>query len=212
MSYVNAKSMPPISVEKEIKLQVVHRYQCNNESNLFGPGYRQCNLTSCTMLADFLLGGNLAKDAKAQGFSEPESLYAKHLKRFGDTIYHNAQTEALKELGIESYYSIALSKDDILRSLRLGIPVVASFIYKGSGHVCLIVGYNFQQGHYYVHDPYGTRHGSSNVYDINVGGAWDIYSEALMQAIYFNRDNKDSGWGRIVTKIKGKATGLTSGI
>lgn len=51
-----------------IKLAVKYRRQTDNDAySIFGPGWRQCNLTSNTMMADFLLDGELTRQAAAKG-------------------------------------------------------------------------------------------------------------------------------------------------
>ncbi|TYQ24500.1 hypothetical protein PseudUWO311_18835 [Pseudanabaena sp. UWO311] len=207
---------PHIKIEGQdlnqlIKLPVKYCSQLDNDQAIFGPGWRQCNTTSNTMLADYLLSGALTTMAKAQGFPEPESVYMRLVGKYGDTIDHDAQTWALKELGIESYFSYSLSAKDILLSLKANIPVVVGFAYKGSGHICIIVGHDPTQKVWLVHDPYGTRHGASDSYDVGVGGAYDPYSYDVMQQIFWDSGG-ESGWGRIVTSIKGKPTGLPSGL
>jgi hypothetical protein len=207
---------PHIKIEGEdlnqlIKLPVKYCSQLDNDETIFGPGWRQCNTTSNTMLADFVLSGALTTMAKAQGFPEPESVYMRIVGKYGDTTDHDAQTWALKELGIESYFSYALSAKDVLTSLKANIPVVVGFAYKGSGHICIIVGHDPTKKVWLVHDPYGTRHGASDSYDIGAGGAYDSYSYTVMQQIFWDSGG-ESGWGRIVTSIKGKPTGLLSGL
>lgn len=206
---------PHITVEGEnanqvIKLNVSYFSQLNNEQTFFGSGSRQCNTTSNAMLADYLLKGELTQKAK-QGFAEPESVYMRLVAKHGDTIDHVAQTKALTELGIESYFSYTLSAKDVLMSLKAGIPVVAGFAYKGSGHICVIVGYNPAKKVWYVHDPYGTRHGANDVYDVGIGGAYDSYSNETMQRIFWDQGG-EAGWGRIVTKVKGTSTGLPTNL
>lgn len=206
---------PHITVEGEnanqvIKLNVSYFSQLNNEQTFFGSGSRQCNTTSNAMLADYLLKGELTQKAK-QGFAEPESFYMRLVAKHGDTIDHVAQTKALTELGIESYFSYTLSAKDVLMSLKAGIPVVAGFAYKGSGHICVIVGYNPAKKVWYVHDPYGTRHGANDVYDVGIGGAYDSYSNETMQRIFWDQGG-EAGWGRIVTKVKGTSTGLPTNL
>ncbi len=208
---------PHIKIEGEdlnrpIKLPVKYCSQLDNDDTTkFGPGWRQCNTTSNTMLADYLLAGALTTMAKAQGFPEPESVYMRIVGKYGDTTDHDAQTWALKELGIESYFSYSLSAKDILLSLKANIPVVVGFAYKSSGHICIIVGHDPTQKVWFVHDPYGTRHGASDSYDVGVGGSYDPYSYDVMQQILWDSGG-ESGWGRIVTSIKGKPTGLPSGL
>ncbi len=181
---------PHIKIEGEnqvIKLPVPYRSQLDNDDSIFGPGWRQCNTTSNTMLADYLLNGELTQKAKEQGFPEPESVYMRVVAKYGDTTDHEAQTQALQELGIESYFSYTLSSKDVLASLNVGIPVVVGFAYKGSGHICIIVGYDPAKQSWLVHDPYGTRHGASDSYDVGVGGAYDVYSNTVMQQIFWDQ-------------------------
>lgn len=208
--------IPHIEIEGDaaqqvLKLDVPYCSQLNNDPSIFGPGWRQCNTTSNTMLADYLLKGDLTKQAKDEGFSEPESLYMRLVKKYGDTIEHDAQTRALEDLGIESYFSHTLSAKDVLQSLRADVPVVVGFAYKGSGHICVIVGHDPGKKVWLVHDPYGTRYGSSDSYDVGVGGAFDSYSYDTMQRIFWDQGG-EAGWGRIVTSVKGKATGLPAGL
>lgn len=207
---------PHVQIEglpQAIKLAVKYRGQTNNDWHpTFGNGYRQCNLTSCTMLADFLLGGELTSRAAAQGLKEPESVYQQLLAKYGDTIDHNCQTKALKDLGIESYYTQqTLSADDLLLSLRQGIPVVIGVKYKAGGHIVLLVGCDPDRQIWLVHDPFGTRHGASDSYDIGIGGAYDEYSYDTFDRIFWDR-GAASGDGRIVTSVKGKPTGLKAGL
>lgn len=217
---------PHIKVEGEeacqpLKLNVGYLSQLNNEeitaAGQVWYSWRQCNTTSNAMLADYLLSGELSKRAKEKGYKnqdgkpEPESAYMRIVGQYGDTTDHTAQTKALKELGIESYFSHTVSGKDLLESLRLGIPVVVGFAYKASGHICLLVGHDPTKKVWLVHDPYGTRHGSSNNYDIGVGGAFDPYSYDVMQQIFWDQ-GREAGWGRIVTSVKGKPTGLPTGL
>ncbi len=208
---------PHVKVEgdaatEEIKLPVGYCSQLDNDPTIFGPGWRQCNTTSNTMLANYLLKGALSQMAEKEGYPEPESVYMRIVVKYGDTTDHSAQTQALQELGIESYFSYTLSPADVLTSLRAGIPVVVGFAYKGSGHICIIVGYIAATQSWYVHDPYGTRHGASDSYDVGVGGEYDVYSNETMQQVFWDQGVGDSGWGRIVTSVKGTATGLPTGL
>jgi len=196
-----------------IKLTVKYRGQTDNDWHpTFGNGYRQCNLTSCTMLADFLLNGELSRSATAQRLNEPESAYQMLLAPYGDTIDHNCQTKALKDLGIESYYTQqSISADDLLLSLSKGIPVVIGVKYKSGGHIVLLVGHDLERKLWLVHDPFGTRHGASDSYDIGIGGAYDEYSYDTFDRIFWDR-GPGSGDGRIVTSVKGRTTGLKPGL
>jgi GH24 family phage-related lysozyme (muramidase) len=195
-----------------IKLPVKYRRQTDNEEySIFGSGDRQCNLTSNTMLADFLLNGELSRRATNEGLREAESAYMRILVQYGDTVDHDAQTRALKQLGIESYFSHSLSSEDLLRSLKADIPVVLGVAYKSGGHICLLVGHDPDKRNWLIHDPYGTRHGYSDSYDKGIGGEYDSYSYSIMQRIFWDQ-GREAGWGRIVTSINGKSTGLPTGL
>ena len=207
---------PHITLEGEdakqiIKLDVPYYCQLNNDPAVFGPGWRQCNTSSNTMLADFLLKGDLSKQAKQQGFPEPESVFMRLVNKYGDTTDHNAQTKALEDIGIESYYTDKLSGKDVVRSLKAGIPVVAGVAYKTDGHILVIVGHDPINKVWLMHDPYGTRYGYSDSYDVGFGGKYDAYTYGTMQMVFWDRGG-EAGSGRVVTSIKGKPTGLPSGL
>lgn len=209
---------PKLSSNVNIKLPVVYRNQIDNSTNLFGTGYRQCNLTSNAMMLDYLLGKygheTLAEMAVKGGYREAESVYAQVLRKYGDTIYHEAQTKALREFGVESYMSTTLSVSDLITCLEFGTPVVVSVDYKSSGHVILIVGCNSEKRFFWVHDPYGCRAGSANYYPFRGRdyGKYDTYSYNLMQRIWGDMGGKDKGWGRVVTSVKGVLTGCPTGL
>lgn len=194
-----------------IKLDVPYFMQLDNDPTVFGPGWRQCNTTSNAMLADYLLKGKLSETAKAKSYSEPESLYMRLVARYGDTIDHVAQTKALKDLGIDSYFSRSLSPQDLMLSLSHGIPVVVGFAYKGSGHICCVAGHDPARKVYLVHDPYGIRHGASDSYDVGARADFDPYSYATMQQIYWDMGG-EAGWGRIVTAVGRQSTGLPANL
>lgn len=206
---------PHIRIEdtqKVVKLSVPYFSQVNNDPSIFGSGFRQCNITSNAMLADYLLKGSLTKLAKERGFAEPESVYMRLVAKYGDTIYHDVHTKALRDLKIESYFSYTLSGKDILASLEKGIPVVVGFAYRGSGHICLVVGHDPVQKGWLVHDPYGIRYGASDAYDVGANGSYDVYTYSVFQQLFLDRGNPESGWGRIVTSVAGQPTGLPAGL
>ena len=201
----------PLDTTKPIKLQVPYFRQNDNDSKVFGAGWRQCNTTSNCMLADYLLQGALTKAAKDKGYREPESVFMRIVAKYGDTIDHGAQTKALKEIGINSYFSYSISSKDVMLSLSYGIPVVVGFAYKSSGHICVIVGHDPAKRVFLVHDPYGIRYGASDSYEINAWGAFDSYSYGTMQRIFWDMGHQ-AGWGRIVTSVNGQATALPTGL
>ncbi len=200
-----------LDTTKLIKLNVPYFQQNNNDPTVFGPGWRQCNTTSNCMLADYLLQGKLTQAAKQKGYPEPESVYMRIVAKYGDTTDHNAQTKALQELGINTYWSQTISSKDVMLSLSYGMPVVCGFAYKSSGHICIIVGHDPVKKAYLVHDPYGIRYGASDNYDVDAWAAFDPYTYDTMQRIYWDMGN-EAGWGRIVTSVNGRPTALPTGL
>lgn len=203
----------PLDTTKLIKLQVPYFQQNNNDATVvnIGAGWRQCNTTSNCMLADYLLQGALTKAAKQKGYREPESVFMRIVAKYGDTVDHNAQTKALKEIGINSYFSRSISSKDVMLSLSYAIPMVVGFAYRSSGHICVIVGHDPVKRRFLVHDPYGIRYGASDAYEVNAWGAFDVYSYGTMQRIFWDMGH-EAGWGRIVTSVNGKPTGLPTGL
>lgn len=198
--------------ERSTRLNVKYFTQVDNYSGYFGPGTRQCNLTSCAMFAEFLLEKfdekTLSQKAKEEGLQEPEDYYGKILNKYGDTIDHEANTKALKVLGIDSYFSYTLDVKEAVTSLEKGYPVVLGVLYKTSGHMILLVGHDRAKREFYVHDPYGSRAGTADYYAAIGGdaGKYDVYSQESLEAIW-----GDSGWGRIALAVNGRPTGLPSG-
>jgi hypothetical protein len=192
-------------------LSVPYFSQIDNDSNLFGLGSRQCCMTSNAMAADFILTDNglesLTDRAKRKNLSEPESAYGQILNQYGDTTDHAANTQALAELGLESYFSTSLSIDNAIASLDKRLPMPIGLHYKNSGHIVCLVGYNLSEKRFFVHDPYGRRAGAEDYYDVIGGdsGKYDSYSFDLMQRLWANPAD---GWGRVFTKIAGKSTGM----
>jgi hypothetical protein len=178
-------------------------------------GWRYCCAHSNAMIAAHCLGEDYFR--QAANYNQAEQYYIDELQQFGDTTDHDANTATLASLGIQSYWSQTLSPRDIQSSLLLGMPVVVGFKYKTSGHICVIVGRD--GGDWLVHDPYGRRNGTSNSYfvlatDGGREGAYDRYSASAMDSIFWDLGGSDreSGWGRIVTSVKGKTTGNRVGL
>jgi hypothetical protein len=208
---------PHIQVEGErliLRLPVTYRSQMDNNPKWHGAPNRQCNVTSTVMMLDFILKGELSKRSAEAGFREPEGYYGKILRQKydADTTDHDGHTVCLKEeFGVSSYWSKNLSARDIRRQLELRIPVVIGVAFKISGHIVCIVGIDESRGTYLVHDPYGIRYGASNSYDVGARGAYDIYSFDVMDQLFWD-GGAETGWGRIITEIDGKTTGMPSGL
>lgn len=209
--------LPEALTKRELNLPAPHFDQVDNETGYHGSGHRQCSLTSHAMLLDHLFKGDLTKQARSNGHSEAEGFYGKLLYPYGDTTNHTAHTRLLREkFGIESYWSTTLSPRDLRRSLEVGIPIVTGHIYKSSGHITLTVADLGDRG-WGVNDPYGARAGTANYY-ITIGnhsGDHDIYSNACLEKIFWEQKvtkDPETGWGRIITSINGKSTGLPNGL
>ena len=93
--------------ERVKKLDVPYFSQLDNSTLLFGAGSRQCNLTSCSMFLA-ALKPQLVKESKIENYEEFESFYGETLVKYGDTNDHDAQTKALRDLGVETYFSVRL--------------------------------------------------------------------------------------------------------
>ena len=195
----------------KILLNVPHFDQNDNATNFHGSGSRQCCLTSNAMALNAILIDlglkSLTQMAKDEGYDEAESYYGEILNRYGDTTDHNANTLALKEFGIESYFSTTLDNNFLIASLKKRLPVPVGFHYKGSGHIAVVIGVDFLDEDFIINDPYGIRAGSADFYSKIGGysGKHDRYGFPLMDEVWTQRDD---GWGRVYTRIKGKATGF----
>jgi hypothetical protein len=166
------------------------------------------------MLAEFLLKGGLSAAAKAAGQSS-EEFYLRKVNQFGDTTDHDAQTAALKTLGIVSEFRKDMNKARLIESVKKGIPMVIGTDYSASGHIIVVVGY-MPGDKFYIHDPYGKRSrgdtdswASRNSPDggENGQGKYDVYDMAMMNKVYWDL-GPNAGWGRVVKSVKGVSTGL----
>ncbi len=194
-----------------IKLDVPYFNQVDNDTNYFGNGSRQCCLTSNAMAANFILADrgleSLSDRAKRLGLNEPESAYGEILNKYGDSTDHGANTQALAELGLKSYFSTSLSIQNAIASLDKKLPMPIGLHYKSSGHIVCLVGYDTDEKFLWVHDPYGVRAGRADYYEAIGGqsGRYDKYSFDIMEDLWTARSD---GWGRVFTSVGGKATGF----
>lgn len=190
-----------------IKLDVPYFSQIDNDTNYFGSGHRQCNLSSNAMLAEYLLKKynkvTLSQMADSLGLTEPESFYGMILKKHGDTTDNHAHTKALEELGIKTEFKTNLRLQNIIDELTNKlVPVVTGVYYKTSGHYIVITGYDKQYKSFIVHDPYGCRNQYLDDY-ISIGGVSgrnDVYYESTMK----NCVGVDGGiYGRLTISVDG---------
>lgn len=193
--------------EERIILPATYYYQTDNPS---GEGYRECCATSNAIMLNYVRNGWLDSQAAERKIAQPESIYLEQLGLHGDTTNHAANTRALRDLGVDSYWSTSLKLDDLYASIRNGIPLVAGLDYKGSGHIVTVVGFDVKKRTVIVHDPYGARLGASNEWLSNLpeAGKFDIYSLDTFEELWF--PDGSQGWGRVVTCIMGVPTAFTS--
>lgn len=199
--------IPPDGVD-DFTLPVNHAIQNNNTG---GEGYRECFMTSCTMLADHVLRGELTRQAQEQGLREPEDVYFQHMD--GDTTDAAVHIRALARMGINAYFSTTASLNDVSHSLYRGIPVPCGMAYKASGHWVLINGRD-PQG-FDVLCPYGIRNGASNtwtqIFRVNADASPDSMSWSLLKQIFVDL-GPEAGWSIFCTKVKGISTGVKAGM
>jgi len=195
---------------KEFILPVEHRVQLDNTG---GDGYRECFLTSCTMLADYCLDGQLTHQAMQEGLAEPEDVFAKRLARYGDTTNWSAQIRALGDFGIEAYASRSASLNDVAHSLFCGVPVVLGTAYKSSGHIVLAVGR--RSNGFVILCPNGIRRGATSnwvqKFYSEEEAKPDIFSWALLKQVFTDM-GAEAGWALFVTTVNGTPTGVRRGL
>jgi hypothetical protein len=194
--------------KREVKLQVTYASQRDNWEKYHGPGGRQCNLTTHSMAGNYLLKGEITTRAKAKGYVEAEDLYGEVLARYGDTTNPQAHTPALKDFGIDSYFSYTGSIKDLVLCIDKGVPVPMGVAYKASGHYICAVGH--RSDGVYIHDPYGVRMGLSDNYE-NTSGAYDFVTWDWLQAKWVDQ-GAEAGWMRVITAVNGKLTGVPRGL
>jgi hypothetical protein len=185
----------------------VKQFVQNN--NTGGEGYRECFDTSVAMVADYLTKGFLTKEAHKRGFREPEDAWYTYRSRYGDTTDSSAQIKALRDIGIEAYFSTTASINDVAKSLYLGIPVVIGTAYKSSGHMVVVNGRD-NKG-FRILCPYGIRNGSTNqwieIFYQNAQARPDGFSWTLLKRIFTDLGD-EAGWALFFTKVGSINTGV----
>ncbi|MBI4782800.1 MAG: C39 family peptidase [Oscillatoriophycideae cyanobacterium NC_groundwater_1537_Pr4_S-0.65um_50_18] len=178
------------SKNQDLRLKVPYFQQVDNK---YEP-MRTCNTSSCAMVAKFL-------GAKISGDDE----YYKKVIKYGDTTDHGAQTKALAELGIKSFWHTDLGFNDLDQSLEAGFPIVIGILHRGSfasptgGHMIVVIGRTASQD-YICHDPFGSILDSGGGYTGKVtNGNAVVYPRYILTRRWLPESNK-SGWGRLFTK------------
>jgi len=186
----------------DFELVVPFNDQNDNSGNKGqGEGYRQCNLTCAAMLAKFFIPTLWA------GYSDFANGMQDVLRPYGDTTDHHAITKALKDIGIESYFSYSASINDANHGLYMGTPVLIGTSYKRDGHMILLIGRSPER--LLAHNPFGIRDGASNNW-VKIGnnsGAREALSNKWMKDCFVDQGS-ESGWARFVTSVKGVTTGV----
>lgn len=182
--------------DKQIHLKVPYYSQLDN---LEQPG-RTCSSSTHAMLLNFLKPGSVSSD---------DEYFRRFIGTWQNSTDWNFHTAALEKFGIQSVFRQDLDFEHLHQSLELGYPVAIGVLHKGSvtspigGHVLLIVGMNKTEGVFYANDPWGNgfdyldRNGQGVKYPIN---------PSLMNR--WLADGAGSGWGRLITAMDGKLTGL----
>lgn len=180
---------------KDIYLKVPYYSQRDNVEDY----WRTCNTSSHAMLLEYLKPGSINRS--------DDFYYQKHVKPYGDSTDWNIHTNALKRFQIESVFSQNLDFDDLDRSLNKGFPVVIGVLHRGTidnpsgGHCLIVIGKNAQG--YICHDPwgYGFSYNDHNGKDV-------IYPAYPSLQARWLADGPNSGYGRLIKSVDGKATGI----
>ena len=190
-------------------LDVSYYFQSDNPS---GDGVRECCGTSNAMMLNFVTDNSLDKEAKRLGIEQPEQIYLDRLADYGDTTDHGANTRCLLSFGVESEWFTNLTTQDFMNSINHRIPLVMGLCYKNRGHVSLGVGYRLERVNEpwiaYFNDPYGSRDEFRDSWLSNepLAGKMDVYSKNTFEIVW--QGFAGNGWGRLVSKVNGKSTGL----
>lgn len=181
--------------DKEIWLSVPYYSQRDNHSSEW---WRQCNSSSHAMVLNFVKPGSVASD---------DDYIRRFVEPVGDTTDWGVHGQALRRFGVESAYRQDLGFDDLERSLKAGYPVAIGVYHRGSldapsgGHVLVICG--MKPGAFLAQDPWGAPFSYSN----HNGRKVEIpISPSLVRRWLADGDN--TGWGRLITVVDGKKTGL----
>lgn len=177
---------------KDMVLSVPHMSQRDNIEEY----WRTCNTSSHAMLLNFLKPGSIKSD---------DDYFRRFVRPVGDSADWSIHTKALRKFGIESEFRTDMEYKDIDRQLDRGIPVPIGVLHKGvigqgvfGGHVLLLIGRDGDD--YVANDPWG-----EGFQYINHNGRNVKYPK------YPTLDARwmpGSGYGRVVTAIDGKKTGL----
>ncbi|NEQ64564.1 MAG: hypothetical protein F6K21_03480 [Symploca sp. SIO2D2] len=116
--------------------------------------HRTCNSSANACYLDWL------KRSTGQSGLKGDNEYLKVVLSYGDTIYHQHQTKAIRKYGFDTKWMTDRDYVFVQGLIRVGFPVVVNILHRGStsaprgGHVITLIG---QKGADLIcHDPYGT--------------------------------------------------------
>lgn len=170
--------------------------------NLVEPD-RTCNTSAHAMYLDALRPNEIIRQPNL-GLQE-DDVYFRTVTKYGDTTDHQAQTRALKEFGIESYWSYNFSFKMLDEQLEDGVPVPIGILHRGSdiapsgGHVIVVL--RKQSANSYVcHDSYGSLHDGYQGKVSN--GANVVYTRNQLRSRWLvsQLDTSATGWARATVR------------
>lgn len=182
--------------KRTINLKVPYYTQRNNA---IGSGVT-CSSSTHAMILNYLKPGSVASD---------DEYFQKYVQTLENSTNWDIHTAAFQEFGLKSVFRQNLDYEDLYQSLTLGLPVAIGVLHKGhisapgGGHVLAIVGVNESQNIFYANDPWGM---GFDYTDFNGEGIEYPTHPSLDHR--WLADGANSGWGRIITEIDGKPTGL----
>ena len=162
---------------------------------------RTCNTASCWMGAVYVKSDLWQKSNKNE--NGDLDYYLPIVNKYGKTTSHEAQTDALKELGIQSEWRRNLTIEDVKREIDQERPVVLGIFHNGHasspthdhGHMILAVGYDEKS--LLIHDPNGELDVVQGGYNLgSTRGDFLHYSYKNLRA-RFEADGPGTGWGRL---------------
>ncbi|NEP57688.1 MAG: hypothetical protein F6K31_11790 [Symploca sp. SIO2G7] len=137
---------------ENVDLNVKTRYFSQRDN--YTMPHRTCNSSANACYLDWL------KRATSQPGLSGDNEYLKVVLSYGDTIYHQNQTKAIRKYGFETKWMTDRDYPFVQALIRVGFPVVVNILHRGStsaprgGHVITLIG---QKGADLIcHDPYGT--------------------------------------------------------
>ena len=126
---------------------------CSQRDNYTMP-HRTCNRSSNYMYLAWLR----AVTGKPALSGDDE--YLKQVLKYGDTIFHYCQTEAIADFGFRTKWMTDADLPFIKNLVTAGFPVVCNILHRGpivaprGGHIIMLIGR--KAGQWITHDPYGT--------------------------------------------------------